>query len=145
MTNIKIEFEKGGVFFARLLEDEAPKSCQAILKHLNFEYEFKHSSTSGQAVVTLPSDFSMEKENQRTIAIYPGSICFLVRDPVMRIPDEIYITYGPYFISRGFRVDYQEPINVIAKIDENLEELEKIGARFLKTGSEKVKFSKVED
>ena len=63
----------------------------------------------------------------------------------MRIPDEIYITYGPYFISRGFRVDYQEPINVIAKIDENLDELEKVGARFLKTGSEKVKFTKVVD
>ena len=40
MTTIKLEFEKGGVFHARLLEDEAPKSCQAILNHLDFEYEF---------------------------------------------------------------------------------------------------------
>jgi hypothetical protein len=83
----------------------------------------------------------MEPENQRTAGIYPGSLCFLVQNPPMRVPDELYITYGPYFISRGLRTDYQEPLNVFGQIEENLEELNTIGSRFSLKGAEIVKFS----
>jgi len=36
MHRVKIEFEKGGVFTAVLLEDEAPKTCATIVEHLPF-------------------------------------------------------------------------------------------------------------
>jgi hypothetical protein len=43
MANMKIEFEKGGSFIARLLEEEAPKSCKTIKERLPFEYRFHQS------------------------------------------------------------------------------------------------------
>ena len=41
MASLKIEFEKGGTFFARLLEDEAPKTCATFKSRLPFEYRFR--------------------------------------------------------------------------------------------------------
>jgi len=138
---IKIEFQKGGVFTAELDEKKAPKTCKIIADKLPFEYEFHHSSTSGEAIVTLPRDLTVPKENQRTVAIYPGSLCFLVKEEIYNIPDEIYITTGDFFVSRGYAIDYQQPINVFGKINENLEELDKIGSRVSMKGAEIVKFS----
>ena len=140
MSQIKIEFEKGGVFIARLLEGEAPKSCEAIKNHLPFEYRFHHSIVSGQAIVTLPPDFTMEPENQRVAGIPPGTLSFLVKDEVVLVPDEIYISYG-IFISRGLTIDMKQPVNVFAQIESNLDELKVVGRRILMEGAEIVQFS----
>lgn len=141
---IKIEFEKGGEFIADMDEKKAPKTCAILKERLPFEYLFHHSSTSGEAVVALPPDLSVPKENQRTVAIYPGSICFLVKEEMYNIPDEIYITTGDFFVSRGYAIDYQQPINVAGKINEKLDELDKIGSRVLLKGAEIVKFSRLD-
>ena len=73
MAYMKIEFEKGGTFTAKLLEDEAPKTCKTIKERLPFEYRFHQSIVSGQAVVTLPPDLTVERENQRVAGIPPGA------------------------------------------------------------------------
>jgi hypothetical protein len=142
MSYIKLEFEKGDVFYARLLETEAPKSCTTIKERLPFEYRFHQSIVSGQALVTLPPDLTVERENQRVAGIPPGSICFLVKDEPVLVPDEIYIAYG-LFISRGLTIDMKQPVNVFAQIEDNLEELMKVGKRVLMEGSEVVRFSLV--
>ena len=139
MTTITIEFEKGGVFTARLLEAEAPKSCAIIRERLPFAYRFHHSIVSGQAIVTLPPDMTMPRENQRVAGIYPGALAFLVKDEPVLVPDEIYIAYG-IFISRGLTVDAKQPVNVFGQIDGNLDELAKIGRRILMQGAEMVEF-----
>jgi len=139
MTTITIEFEKGGVFTARLLEAEAPRSCAIIRERLPFAYRFHHSIVSGQAVVTLPPDMTMPRENQRVAGIYPGALSFLVKDEPVLVPDEIYIAYG-IFISRGLTVDAKQPVNVFGQIDDNLDELAKIGRRILMQGAEVVEF-----
>ncbi|MFN8473338.1 MAG: DUF3830 family protein [Anaerolineae bacterium] len=139
MTNITIEFEKGGVFTARLLEAEAPKSCAIIRERLPFTYRFHHSIVSGQAVVTLPPDMTMPRENQRVAGIYPGALSFLVKDEPVLVPDEIYISYG-IFISRGLTVDAKQPVNVFGQIESNLDELVKVGRRILMQGAEMVEF-----
>ncbi|MFN8483921.1 MAG: DUF3830 family protein [Anaerolineae bacterium] len=139
MTTITIEFEKGGVFTARLLETEAPRSCAIIRERLPFAYRFHHSIVSGQAVVTLPPDMTMPRENQRVAGIYPGALSFLVKDEPVLVPDEIYIAYG-IFISRGLTVDAKQPVNVFGQIDDNLDELAKIGRRILMQGAEVVEF-----
>jgi hypothetical protein len=144
MTQIEITFEKGGSFVANLLEKEAPQTCREFLAHLPVTLTFQHSTTSGQAVVGFPKDILVTPENQRTLAIYPGSLCFLVRNPAMHVPYEIYITYGPYFLSRGFRVDYQEPVNVFGQIESGLETLASTGERILKKGVERVTFKVIE-
>ncbi|GAB1477484.1 hypothetical protein MASR2M74_00260 [Paracoccaceae bacterium] len=144
MAKIKLEFEGGEVFIANLLMDEAPETCAHFLTHLPFTARFRNSSTAGQAIVTFPKGFDMPKENQRTVGIMPGSLCFLVRYEPMRVPDEIYVTYGPYFISRGFRTDYQEPVNVFGQIENDLDLLALVGARFPEKGAETVTFSLLE-
>jgi hypothetical protein len=144
MHKLKIEFQKGGVFYARLLEKEAPKTCETLLKRLPFEYRFQQSIVSGHAVVAIPPDLTVEPENQRTIGIPAGGLSFLVQDPARNVPDEVYIAYGPYFISRCSYIEMQQPVNVFAQIDENLDELRKIGSRVLLEGAEIVKFSLAE-
>lgn len=143
MSYMKIEFERGGVFTAKLLEDEAPKTCQTIKSRLPFEYRFQHSIVSGQAILCLPPDLTVERENQRVAGILPGALSFLVKDEPVLVPDEIYIAYG-IFISRGLTIDAKQPVNVFAQIESNLDELKQIGRRILLQGAEMVRFSLVE-
>jgi hypothetical protein len=140
MASVRLEFEKGGVFNAKLLEDEAPKTCAVIKSRLPFEYRFQQSIVSGQAMVAIPPDLTMPRENQRVAGIPPGALSFLVRDEPVLVPDEIYIAYG-IFISRGLTVDAKQPVNVFAQIEEGLDELKAIGARIIRHGSEMVRFS----
>jgi len=140
MASLKIEFEKGGAFTARLLEDEAPKTCATIKNRLPFEYLFQQSIVSGQAMVAIPPDLTVERENQRVAGIPPGALSFLVKDEPVLVPDEIYIPYG-IFISRGLTIDAKQPVNVFAQIDDGLEELKEIGARIIRHGAEMVRFS----
>ncbi len=140
MAQVKIEFEKGGVFTARLLDDEAPKTCQTIKGRLPFAYRFHHSIVSGQAIVCLPPDLTVERENQRVAGIPPGTLSFLVRDEPVRVPDEIYISYG-IFISRGLSLDMKQPVNVFGQIESNLDELKAVCTRILMSGAEVVRFS----
>jgi hypothetical protein len=140
MSSIRIEFEKGGVFSARLLEDEAPKTCETIRSRLPFEYLFQQSIVSGQVMVAIPPDLTVERENQRVAGIPPGALSFLVADAPVLVPDEIYIAYG-IFISRGLTVDAKQPVNVFAQIDADLDELKEVGARIIRHGAEVVKFS----
>lgn len=140
MTEIRLEFEKGGAFSARLFEVAAPKTCRAILSRLPLTYRFHHSIVSGEALVTLPPDLTVERENQRVAGIPPGTLSFLVRDDPVLVPDEIYIAYG-LFISRGLTVDMKQPVNVFARVEEQLEELRQVGRRVLMDGAESVRFS----
>ncbi len=139
-TYLRIEFEKGGVFRARLLEEEAPKTCRTIQERLPFSYRFHQSIVSGQAMVTLPPDLTVERENQRVAGIPPGALSFLVRDEVVLVPDEIYIAYG-IFISRGLTLDMKQPVNVFAQIEQDLDQLRQVGQRVLMEGAEMVHFS----
>ena len=140
MERMRIEFERGGVFHARLLTDEAPKTCATIRSRLPFEYRFHQSIISGQAMVTLPPDLTVEPENQYVANTPPGTIAFLVANEPVLVPDEIYIAYG-IFISRGLTIDAKQPVNVFARIEEGLDELATVGRRVLMEGAETVRFS----
>ena len=140
MSVMKIEFSGGGVFYARLLEDEAPKSCATIKSRLPFEYQFYHSIVSGQALVALPPDLTVERENQRVAGIPAGTLSFLVKDEPVLVPDEIYISYG-IFISRGLTVDMKQPVNVFAQVEDDLDLLANCCRRVLMEGAEVISFS----
>jgi len=144
VNKIKLEFEKGGSFEATLFTEEVPETCLKIVEKLPFKLRFYQSIVSGQAMVSLPKDFSLPRENQRVAGIPPGSLCFLVKDEAVLVPDEIYIAYG-LFISRGLTLDQKQPVNVFARIDANLDELEKIGKRVLMEGAEFVSFSLISE
>ena len=140
---IEIKFEKGGIFTANLLENEAPKPCHTIWSRLPLTLEFYNSIVSGQAIVTLPKDLTVEPENQMTLGVPLGTLAFLVRDVPKLVPDEIYIVYG-LFVSRGLTVNNYQPVNIFAQITENIEELKIVGKRILMKGAEKVTLSKIE-
>ena len=140
MASMQLEFQKGGVFVARLLTAEAPKTCATIQSRLPFTYRFHHSIVSGQALVTLPADLTVERENQRVAGVPPGTLAFLVKDEPVLVPDEIYIAYG-LFISRGLTVDMKQPVNIFARVEERLDELAQVGRRVLMEGAETVRFS----
>ena len=140
MASLRLEFEKGGTFTARLLEDEAPRTCATIKDRLPFEYLFQQSIVSGQAMVAIPPDLTVARENQRVAGIPPGALSFLVRDEPELVPDEIYIAYG-IFISRGITLDAKQPVNVFAQIDDDLDQLKEIGARIIRHGAEMVRFT----
>lgn len=140
MASMQLEFQKGGVFVARLLTAEAPKTCATIQRRLPFAYRFHHSIVSGQALVTLPPDLTVERENQRVAGVPPGTLAFLVKDEPVLVPDEIYIAYG-LFISRGLTVDMKQPVNIFARVEEKLDELAQVGRRVLMEGAETVRFS----
>ncbi|MGH2398194.1 MAG: DUF3830 family protein [bacterium] len=144
MPQLKVEFEKGGLFVAKLLETEAPKTCQTIKARLPFAYPFHHSIISGQAIVTLPPDLTVQRENQRVAGIPPGAVTFLVRDGPALVPDEIYIAYG-IFIPRGLTIDMKQPVNVFAQIETNLDKLQQACKRILMSGAETVRFNLIED
>jgi len=141
MARIKIEFERGGCFTAQLLREEAPRTCEAILDRLPFAYTFHQSVVSGQAMLALLPDLTVPRENQRTLGLPPGSLCFLVQNPPMNVPDEIYISYGPYFVPRSFRVDAQEPVNVFGQIEYGYDRLLAVGKRVLLEGAEEIRFT----
>lgn len=143
MASMRLEFQKGGVFAARLLTAEAPKTCATIQGRLPFSYRFHHSIVSGQALVTLPPDLTVVRENQRVAGVPPGTLAFLVRDEPVLVPDEIYIAYG-LFISRGLTVDMKQPVNIFARVEEQLDELALVGRRVLMEGAETVRFSFLE-
>ena len=145
MTRIKIEFENGGAFSDKLLEAEAPRTCKKIAESLPFSYRFHQSIVSGQAIVALPPDLTVGPENQRTVGVPPGSLCFLVKDPARNVPDEIYISYGPYFVSRCSTIDFQQPVNVFARIEYDLDRLMDVGQRILMDGAEIVSFGLLTD
>jgi hypothetical protein len=143
MTKLKIAFERGGVFEAELFEEDAPKTCEIIRNHLPFEYRFQQSIVSGHAMLALPPDLTVPRENQRVAGIPTGTLTFLVRDDPVLVPDEIYIAYG-IFISRGLTVDAKQPVNVFAQITSDLDELAKVGRRIHLEGAEMVRFSLAE-
>lgn len=140
MFRLKLEFEKSGVFMARLLIDEAPNTCRAIMRRLPFSCKFHHSIVSGEALVAILTNMDIGRENQRVIGINPGSLAFLVKDEPASVPEEIYIVYGT-FLPRGLTIDMNQPVNIFARIDENIEVLSAVGRRVLMEGAELVRFS----
>lgn len=140
MSRVRIEFERGGVFTARLLDQAAPATCAVVRHHLPFTAQFHHTMVSGEAIVTFLDEMTSEPENQRVLGIPPGSLCFVVHRDVPRIVDEIYITYG-VFSSRRLWIDMKQPVNVFGHIERDVEPLAEIGDRILMRGAEAVRFS----
>jgi len=125
---------------AQLLEDEAPMTCETIKTNLPFEIRFQHSIVSGQAIVGYPSELTVAPENQRVLGIPPGTLSFLVRDETRRVPDEVYISYG-VFVSRSLKLDMNQPVNVFAQIEQDIDQLQGVCKRILIEGAELVRFS----
>lgn len=139
-THIRIDFEKGDSFLAELYDDQAPKTVAIIKSRLPFEYTYFQSIVSGHALVCLPPDLTVPRENQRVAGVEPGTLSFLVKDEPVLVPDEIYISYG-IFISRGLTVDMKQPVNIFGRIVGDLDALRQACRRVHMEGAQKIRFS----
>jgi len=141
MKKIEIEFEKGGLFTANLLEDKALKTCKEIWDRLPLGYRMHHSSSAGQGLACTV-DFTVEKENQQILHTR-GQVIFRVADPVRGVQSELIVAYGLH-ASYSIRHFSHDPENVFAEIEDDLDELEKVGRRMFWEGGEKVSIRRKE-
>jgi hypothetical protein len=139
-TKIRIDFQKGDSFQAELYDDEAPKTVAIIKARLPFEYTFFQSIVSGHALVCLPPDLTVPRENQRVAGVEPGTLSFLVKDEPVLVPDEIYLSYG-IFISRGLTVDMKQPVNIFGRVLGDIDVLRKACRRVHMEGAQTIRFS----
>jgi hypothetical protein len=139
-TRIEITFQKGDRFEAELHDDEAPKTVAIIKQRLPFEYTYFQSIVSGQALVCLPPDLTVPRENQRVANTPAGTLSFLVADAPVLVPDEIYIAYG-IFISRGLTVDAKQPVNVFGHVLGDLGALAHACRRVHMEGAQTIRFA----
>lgn len=142
MRKIEIEFERGGLFTAELLEKDAPKTCEGIWKRLPLEFEVCHTISSGRGIFGYV-DFRLDPENQRAAGLTPGTLIYEPSDPARNLPNEILISYGLFVLRMTAALNFL-PGNVFAEIRENLEELTKVGQRIHRQGAEKIFIRKKE-
>ena len=132
MTKIVMEFQRGGRVAARLLEDRAPQTCQAVLDALPVEAEVIHAMWAGEEIFFggFPGSFVYE---QPTRLIQPGDLAMVPRSA------SFCIFYGRS-IPRG-AVDQEIDVTVFGRVDD-VQAMADIGARIRRRGAEKIVIKK---
>jgi hypothetical protein len=80
MRLIELEFKGTDVkAVAKLLDDDAPRTCNEVWKSLPLENEMVHSSWSGEALLAVPCGVKMGPDfpqENKTIFVAPGELAF---------------------------------------------------------------------
>jgi len=128
---LKITFERGGIFYARFLSKEAPKTVNLIDSTLPFQAKILHGRYAGPAIFYDTGFGTVEKEN----SLVDKSIGALT------------LTMGTSrYSGKAVHIFYDKDVasskeeNWFANIDENLAELKIVGERIWKEGPEKATF-----
>ncbi len=89
---IEISFVEDNISVrARLLEDEMPRTCAELLKHMPLEGTATHARYSGsELALLLPTHIRVERE-KATCAVLPGDVAYvwLNRDDHYGLDDDI--------------------------------------------------------
>ena len=124
---IKIDDE---VFLAAMLEEQAPRTCEAVLKLLPLEGKVFHATWSGDMLFfkCRETPVGTGPENQ---TVYPS------RGDVGLNFDlkELQIVYGQAQLRARFG---PAPDNLFARITENLKGLEEMGKRIHREGAKRI-------
>lgn len=124
---IKIDDE---VFLAAMLEEQAPRTCEAVLNLLPLEGKVFHATWSGDMLFFKCRETPVETgpENQ---TVYPSrgdvGLNFNLK--------EFQIVYGQAQLRARFG---PAPDNLFARITENLKGLEEMGKRIHREGAKKI-------
>lgn len=137
MSDIKIT-SGGYTFTAKLNQEQAPKTCDAFLKHLPFESKIVHVRWSGEGV-WMPlgeMDFGVDYENATSypapgqIILYPGGVS----------ETEILLAYGSVqFASKAGQLAG----NHFLTITSGLENVAPLGRKTLWEGAQSILFEKI--
>lgn len=96
---------------ARLLDDEAPKTCEAVWKALPLEGQVYHAKYASNEIYTLVSAFPGEEPGRENRTLVPtgGDILYFYLPPGTKVPPE----------SRGLDLDGRGMIDVAVFYDRN--------------------------
>ena len=149
----KIEIEIGGMWVenpvmylpgvigaATLLDDLAPKTCQALWDILPIETRTIHTFRAGQGWRTeknyqlQPADAPIENLVAGGTRLQPGDMVYNNNHQIPLL--KIFMAYGG--------AAWPGDASLIAKVDENLDELIKISRRILYEGAKNVTFRRKE-
>lgn len=139
---IKIEIDDGTVMIAELLEDKAPKTCEAIWNMLPYENEMLHVKWSGNVFYTFFDIDLCEAECSRVFGVSPGDIVYNphVHDAAEH-PHEISFIYAE---AAMYTVSGTAISNLFARVlPEYLDKLYELGIDSWKNGVKKIRLSRV--
>ncbi len=132
---------------ARLLEEEMPRTCNELIKHLPLESIATHARYSGSEVAMLLStDIKIERE-KATSAVQTGDIAYvwLNRDDHYGLDDDV--SEICWFYDKDSTPTMAEGpvrVNVFARIEGDAREFYKASANTRITGVKNVRISLVE-
>ena len=129
MTQLEFDVD-GQVFVADLLEDEAPRSVEALREFLPLESELMHVRWSGHAVWVNIDEIALPDVPRENHTVYPsrGDVLFY---PGYRNEQEILLACGP----TCFKSPAGELAgNHVAMLDADRTELGKLEERTLRDG-----------
>ena len=150
MTEIELFMPRRGIrAIATLLEDQAPKTCEAILKLLPKEFKFITCAWSGAEILTYldpPNIIRVEPENLVKDVI-PGDICYVyMPGPVEE--DSSYVgssktDYAEIVIYYDRHARCSGGVNLFARITEGLGEFAEAAEKIRWEGAETIRFRRV--
>jgi len=132
---IRIRFERGGEFTARLRPDLAPETVKAVMAMLPIETTVYHSRWSGREInFPLKSPTPVPRERQ-TCTVNTGDVVYWKEWEMGEEANEALAVYYGAEVTRDHR-GYL-PVNVFAQVaQEEWTEIEKVGLRIWKEGGE---------
>lgn len=150
---IKLEFEKGGVVTASLLEKEAPETCKVVWEKLPVEANVLHAILAGQEILfdfPMPHELLPENETNRVepgylMAAVPANARVEGKNTLTEGCFTFCIFYGigrPRKFGPGGTGDQTMDLNLFG-VCNNLDILQTVGKRIRVYGTEKVKASQV--
>jgi len=137
---ILLEFERGGRVAARLLRDDAPNTCEAVLASLPVESKVLHAMWAGEEVFFdgFPLGGELEYENA-TNDVKAGDVAVIstlaYTSSFRKDQTSFCIFYGKSRPRKS--VDQTVDVNVFAKI-EDMDKMVEIGRRVRTSGIERV-------
>ena len=137
--NIVLEFERGGAVEAELLTEEAPRTCEAILKALPVRNKAVHAMWAGEELFFdgFPLSEPLVFENE-TNDPEPGSLACIASAATRRFRKENITSFCIFYgraIPRG-AVDQEIDVTVFGRADE-VAGMADIGRRIRRRGVER--------
>lgn len=145
---IELRFiEQNIVARARLLEENMPRTCSELLKHLPLDSYATHARYSGSEVAMLLSTEIKVGREKATCAVQTGDVAYvwLNQDDHYGLDDDV--SEICWFYDRDSKPSMAEGpvlVNIFARIEGDATEFYKASANTRITGVKKVKISLIE-
>lgn len=139
--------DEGLTAVAELLETEGPETCRMIWDRLPFEGELQHGQWSGpETYLLINPSIRIGPENQ-TFHTLPGEVGYYALEGgrILGWPDDM--AEVTFFYDRGARpsmMDGPVPVNLFARITENLEGFAAMCRRIRRDGVKRLRVERVE-